>query len=89
MRHQRAASELQPEVPRVAFEEGACVLDLGFAQVEVLVGDRGEVVEIVEIDVLERVDGGINVAWEGNIDQKKRSVGALLKCRSDHGTLEQ
>ena len=77
-RHQFPASQLEPEVPGVAFEDCAGAVDFGAPKLEVFVGDFGKVVEVVEIDVFDLFDVWFNVPREGEIDEEAGALGPLF-----------
>ena len=62
--HQLTATELEPERPSVLFEDFAGAVDFGFAGGEVFVRDVGEVVEVVEIDIVHAFHCGVDIAGE-------------------------
>ena len=64
-----ASSKLEPEVPGLCFEDAAG-FDLGFPLGEVFVGDGGEVVEVVEVETVEWVYGGVDIAGHGEVEEK-------------------
>jgi len=73
-----AGFDLFPEGLGALGEEGAAFRELGFAGGAVFVGDLREVVEVVEEDVLEMGDAGVDVAGEREVDEEERAGGAFL-----------
>ncbi len=62
--------------------------DLLPALPKVIVGDGLQIVDVVEIDVVQEIDGGINVARHGDVNQKKRPVLARLHQRLQAGAVQ-
>lgn len=59
-------------------EEGAAFIDFVFSFGEVLVGDVGEVVDVVEVGVVEVGGGGGDVSGDGEVDEEEGFGGALV-----------
>ena len=60
-------------------DDGFCVGGFAGALGEVGGSDGLEIVDVVEEDAFEAIDGGFNIARHGNIDEKHGAVAALLK----------
>ena len=45
-----------------------------FAQIQIIARDALQVVHVVEVDVIEFADSGVNVARHGDVNQQQRSV---------------
>ena len=74
-----ASSKLEPEVPGLCFEDAAVFFDLGFPLGEVFVGDGGEVVEVVEVETVEWVYGGVDIAGHGEVEEEEGFAGAFAE----------
>lgn len=75
-----APAELEPEGPCLCFEDASGFFDFGFSLGEVFVGNGGEVVEVVEVETVEWVYGGVDIAGHGEIEEEEGLAGAFAEC---------
>ena len=56
----------------VGLENFHAANDFGLSLAEMGMSDRLQVVNVVEEDVIEKIDGGLEIAWHGEVDEEER-----------------
>src|SRR5690606_31288495 len=72
------------EAPRLVEHDGLGALGLLAAALHRFGDDVGQVVDVVEVDVVEAVDRGLDVAGDGDVDEEEAPAPTRLHGRADH-----
>ncbi len=76
------------EVPGPGADDGFATGDFLAALAQVVVGDGLEVVNVVEINIFEKIDLRLDVAGNGDINDKQRPVLARFEERREAGAVK-
>ena len=84
----RLTGNWQLELGDFGVDDAFAFVDLELAAAASLVGEAFEGVDIVEIDLLDVADGGIDVARDGDVDKEQRAVFARVAGLFDIGAVD-
>lgn len=78
----------ETEFFEVFFDDLFAEAELAFAFAAAFVGDGLEGVDVVEVDAFDFVDSGLDVAWDGDVDDEEGPPAALFHDGLDGGGLD-
>src|SRR5262245_33884453 len=69
-------------------DDGFATCDFIFALLEIIVGNRLQVIDVVEVDVFQEVNFRFDVARDGDVDQEQGAVSAPVHERFEFGAVQ-
>ena len=85
---QGLGASLDEQAARVLTNDRFAPDDFLPALLEIIVGDGLEVIDVIEVNVLQKVDLGVDVARHGDVDEQQRAVAAQFHQRLEPRAIE-